>query len=53
MMTSVRPSNKILARLPDLDFERIFGQMEKVSPEVGEVVAFPDKEPRFVLPRLG
>jgi CRP-like cAMP-binding protein len=48
-MTSLdRLGNKILARLPDKDFQSIFSQMEKVTPEVGEVVAFPDKEPRFV-----
>lgn len=43
-----RTGNKILERLPDADFERIFALMEKVTPEVGEVVAYPDKEPRFV-----
>jgi CRP-like cAMP-binding protein len=40
--------NKILARLPDKHFNSIFSQMEKVVPEVGEVVAYPDKEPKFV-----
>ena len=43
-----RSGNKILARLPDEDFHSIFSQMEKVTPDVGEVVAYPDKEPRFV-----
>ena len=48
MMTSDRLGNKILERLPEPDFQRIVGQMEKVSPDVGMVVAFPDKEPRWV-----
>lgn len=43
-----RTGNKILDRLPEEDFHRIFAHMEKVSPEVGEVVAYPDKEPRWV-----
>ena len=40
--------NKILARLPDQDFQRIAGLIEKVCPEVGMVVAYPDKEPKYV-----
>jgi CRP-like cAMP-binding protein len=48
MKTPARTGNKILDRLPRLDFDRIIAQMERVSPEVGEVVAYPDKEPRFV-----
>ena len=47
-MTPDRPDNKILERLPEQDFQRLVTQMEQVSPEVGEVVAFPDKEPRWV-----
>ncbi len=47
MTTSNRHGNKILARLPEQDFQRIVGLMEKVSPEVGVVVAFPDKEPKL------
>jgi len=43
-----RSGNKILERLPEPDFERIVSQMEKVTPDVGEVVAFPDKEPKWV-----
>ncbi len=43
-----RTGNKILARLPEKDFLSIFSLLENVSPEVGEVVAYPDKEPRFV-----
>jgi CRP-like cAMP-binding protein len=48
MKTSQHVGNKILDRLPLLDFDRIIPQMERVAPEVGEVVAYPDKEPRFV-----
>jgi len=48
MKSSDRHGNKILERLPEQDFQRIVGQMEKVSPEVGVVVAFPDKEPKWV-----
>jgi CRP-like cAMP-binding protein len=43
-----RLGNKILERLPESDFQRIVGQMEKVSPDVGEVVAFPGTEPKWV-----
>jgi hypothetical protein len=43
-----RPGNKILERLPEQDFKRIAGLMEKVCPEVGMIVAFPDKEPKWV-----
>jgi hypothetical protein len=48
MQTSNPIGNKSLDRLPKPDFNRIIAQMEHVSPEVGEVVAFPDKEPGFV-----
>src|SRR3984957_7441040 len=48
MMTPDPLDNKILQRLPQPDFHRIIGQMEKVCPEVGEVVAFPNKEPKWV-----
>jgi CRP-like cAMP-binding protein len=40
--------NKILERLPEEDFHRISVHLEKVSPEVGEVVAYPDKAPPWV-----
>jgi hypothetical protein len=40
--------NKILERLPEPEFREIIGLMEKISPEVGEVVAHPGSEPRFV-----
>ncbi len=43
-----RTGNKILDRLPEPDFDRIFSHMEKVTPEVGEVVAYPDREPANV-----
>jgi CRP-like cAMP-binding protein len=45
---AARTGNKILDRLPEQDFHRIFPQLEKVAPDVGEVVAYPDKEPRRV-----
>jgi hypothetical protein len=48
MMTSALTGSKILDRLPKPDFDRIIAVMERVWPDVGEVVAFPDKEPRFV-----
>jgi CRP-like cAMP-binding protein len=48
MPNSDRLGNKILERLPEPDFQRIVRQMEKVSPAVGEVVAFPGTEPKFV-----
>ena len=48
MATSDRPANKILDRLPDADFKRIKPLLEKVSPDIGTVVAFPDKEPQWV-----
>src|ERR1700677_2234804 len=48
MTTSDRPGNKILERLPEPDFRLIVGKMEKVSPDIGQIVAFPDKEPKYV-----
>jgi CRP-like cAMP-binding protein len=49
MSTTSKPvGNKILDRLPEQDFNRLYKQMEVVAPEVGEVVAYPDKEPRWV-----
>jgi len=48
MTLTDRMGNKILERLPPLDFKRIFSQMERVSPLVGEVVAYPDTEPKYV-----
>ncbi|HZK81807.1 MAG TPA: Crp/Fnr family transcriptional regulator [Humisphaera sp.] len=43
-----RLGNKILERLPEPDLRRIVGLMEKVCPEMGEIVAFADKEPKWV-----
>ncbi|WP_294563462.1 Crp/Fnr family transcriptional regulator [uncultured Arthrobacter sp.] len=43
-----RVGNKILDRLPDPDFRRIIGQMERVSPALGEIVAHPGTEPQWV-----
>src|SRR5580700_2962541 len=48
MTSSERLGNKILERLPESDFQQISGLLERVSPEVGMVVAFPDKEPKWV-----
>ena len=48
MLNSERVRNKILERLLESDFQRIVGRMEKVSPNVGEVVAFPGTEPKWV-----
>ena len=48
MTIAGRTGDKILDRLPEQDFHRIFSQMENVSSPVGEVVAYPDKEPRHV-----
>ena len=48
MQHSDGQSNKILSRLPEPDFNRIVAQMERVSPELGEVVAHPGTEPRWV-----
>ena len=48
MSISDHRGNKILERFPNEDFLQIFTQMQMVSPEIGEVVAFPDKEPKWV-----
>jgi CRP-like cAMP-binding protein len=40
--------NKILERLPKSEFHDLMGLMEKVSPDVGEIVAHPGKDPKFV-----
>jgi CRP-like cAMP-binding protein len=48
METVCRVGNKILERLPEPDYRRIVGQMERVSPDLGEVVAFPNTEPKWV-----
>jgi CRP-like cAMP-binding protein len=48
MTSSDRLGNKILQKLPEHDFRRIIVHMEKVSPDVGVIVAYPDKEPQWV-----
>jgi CRP-like cAMP-binding protein len=48
MNTSNRLHNKILERLPEPDYQRIVGQMERVTPKLGEVVAQPGIPPRWV-----
>ena len=40
--------NQILKRLPAADLRRIIARMEMVTPKLGEVVAHPGAEPRFV-----
>jgi CRP-like cAMP-binding protein len=40
--------NKILDRLPEPDFRRIVEQTERVSSPLGEVIAHPGTEPRWV-----
>jgi CRP-like cAMP-binding protein len=45
---SSETGNKILDRLPESDFGKIVAQMDRVSPKLGEVVAFPGTEPRWV-----
>jgi len=48
MPKSNRSRNRILERLPEPDYQRIIGQMERVAPPVGEVVAHPGTPPRWV-----
>jgi len=48
MAESGRLRNKILERLPEPDYRRIVGQMERVTPALGEVVARPGVPPQFV-----
>ncbi len=48
MTTTGQSGNKILDRLPEEDFYRVFPHLEIVSPPVGEVVAYPDKAPGWV-----
>ena len=44
----VRLRNRILERLPEADYHRIVGQMESVTPPLGEVVAEPGVPPKWV-----
>lgn len=48
MPKSGRLHNKILERLPEPDYKQILGQMECVSPPLGEVVAYPGVPPKWV-----
>jgi CRP-like cAMP-binding protein len=48
MSQSNRLHNRILERLPECDYQRIVGQMERISPALGEVVAYPDVQPQWV-----
>jgi CRP-like cAMP-binding protein len=48
MPQPARLRNKILERLPEPDYQRIVGQMERVSPGLGEVVAEPGVAPKWV-----
>ncbi|MCW3101186.1 MAG: transcriptional regulator, Crp/Fnr family, partial [Chthonomonadaceae bacterium] len=45
---SDRLHNKILERLPEPDYRRIVGQMERITPPLGEVVAHPGIPPKWV-----
>src|SRR5579864_3858907 len=48
MSKTERLHNKILERLPEPDYRRIVSQMEPVTPELGEVVAYPGVAPKWV-----
>lgn len=48
MASADRSGNKILDRLPDPDFARITGEMERVTADLGTVVAIPATEPKWV-----
>ena len=48
MSGSVRLRNKILQRLPESDYGRIVGQMERLTPALGEVVTQPGLPPKWV-----
>jgi CRP-like cAMP-binding protein len=48
MKTSDRIGNKILERLPAADFQQISGLMERITHKIGVVVAYPDKQPKWV-----
>jgi CRP-like cAMP-binding protein len=48
MKDSNRSGNKILDRLSSDEFKQITAKMERVTPDLGEVVAYPDKEPNWV-----
>ena len=48
MSKTDRLHNKILERLPEADYRQIVGQMERVTPKLGEVVAEPGVAPKWV-----
>ncbi len=48
MPTDKPPGNRILERLPRIDFDRVVGHLEQVTPALAEVVAEPNVEPRWV-----
>jgi CRP-like cAMP-binding protein len=48
MTIANRLHNKILERLPEPDYQRIVGQMERISPPLGEVVAHPGVPPKWI-----
>src|SRR5947209_2246888 len=48
MLNSDFLRNKILQRLPEPDFRRVAGFLEEVSPPLGEVMAHPGTEPKWV-----
>jgi CRP-like cAMP-binding protein len=48
MLKIERLHNKILERLPEPDYRRIVGQMERVKPDLGEVVAYPGVAPKWI-----
>jgi hypothetical protein len=48
MLKSDRHVNRILQQLPTPEFERIVGQMERIAPPLGEVMAYPGIPPKWV-----
>ena len=48
MSKSDRLHNRILERLPEADYRQIVGQMVRVTPKLGEVVAQPGVAPKWV-----
>src|SRR6185312_624980 len=48
MASGDRTGNKILDQLPEPDFERIVGEMERIEAELGTVVALPGTEPKWI-----
>jgi CRP-like cAMP-binding protein len=47
-LASRRLRNRILERLPETDYHRIVGQMDRIVPPLGEVVAEPGVPPKWV-----